>query len=56
MKYRKGVTKSIADAAWYRFKEWLEYFGGIYGVPVLAVEPTYSSFLSYEIHILTILG
>ena len=37
------LAKSINDAAWYRFREWLEYFGQIYGVPVLAVEPRYTS-------------
>ncbi len=33
------LAKSINDAAWYIFREWLEYFGSIYGVPVIAVEP-----------------
>jgi putative transposase len=28
------LAKSISDAAWYRFREWLEYFGVVYGVPV----------------------
>lgn len=37
------LAKSIADAAWYRFREWLEYFGSVYGVPVVAVEPNYTS-------------
>ena len=37
------LAKSIADAAWYKFREWLEYFGRVYGVPVLAVEPAYTS-------------
>ncbi|NEO52701.1 MAG: IS200/IS605 family element transposase accessory protein TnpB [Okeania sp. SIO3B5] len=37
------LAKSIADAAWYKFREWLEYFGSIYGVPVVAVEPAYTS-------------
>ncbi|NEQ67380.1 MAG: IS200/IS605 family element transposase accessory protein TnpB [Symploca sp. SIO2D2] len=37
------LAKSISDAAWYRFREWLEYFGSIYGVPVIAVEPAYTS-------------
>jgi len=27
----------------YRFREWLEYFGKVYGVPVVAVEPAYTS-------------
>jgi putative transposase len=37
------LAKSINDAAWYRFRQWLEYFGSIYGVPVIAVEPKYTS-------------
>jgi putative transposase len=37
------LAKSISDAAWYRFREWLEYFGRIYGVPVIAVEPANTS-------------
>ncbi len=37
------LAKSISDAAWYRFREWLEYFGSVYGVPVIAVEPKYTS-------------
>lgn len=37
------LAKSISDAAWYRFREWLEYLGSIYGVPVIAVEPAYTS-------------
>ncbi|MFZ1027443.1 MAG: transposase [Limnoraphis robusta] len=37
------LAKSINDAAWYRFREWLEYFGRVYGVPVIAVEPAYTS-------------
>ncbi len=37
------LAKSISDAAWHRFREWLEYFGGVYGVPVIAVNPSYTS-------------
>lgn len=37
------LAKSINDAAWYRFREWLEYFGSIYGVPVIAVDPKNTS-------------
>lgn len=29
-----NLAKSISDAAWYRFREWLEYFGVVYGVTV----------------------
>ncbi|MCG5058562.1 MAG: transposase [Limnoraphis sp. WC205] len=37
------LAKSINDAARVRFREWLEYFGRIYGVTVIAVEPAYTS-------------
>jgi putative transposase len=37
------LAKSISDVAWYRFREWLEYFGVVYGVPVIAVKPNYTS-------------
>jgi len=37
------LAKSISDAAWYKFREWLEYFGVVYGVPVIAVNPSYTS-------------
>ncbi len=38
-----NLAKSINDAAWSKFREWLEYFGVIYGVPVIPVEPAYTS-------------
>ena len=38
-----NLSKSINDAAWYRFRLWLEYFGRIYGVPVIAVNSRYTS-------------
>ncbi|MHC5720664.1 MAG: RNA-guided endonuclease InsQ/TnpB family protein, partial [Nostoc sp.] len=37
------LAKSISDVAWYRFREWLQYFGVVYGVPVIAVNPSYTS-------------
>jgi putative transposase len=37
------LAKSISDAAWYLFREWLEYFGSIYEVPVITVEPKNTS-------------
>jgi putative transposase len=33
------LAKSISDAAWRLFREWLEYFGKVFGVPVIAVPP-----------------
>ncbi len=37
------LAKSISDAAWSQFREWLEYFGKVFGVPVIAVAPHYTS-------------
>ena len=37
------LAKSISDAAWDQFAQWLQYFGKIYGKTVIAVAPVYSS-------------
>jgi putative transposase len=37
------LAKSISDAAWNQFAQWLEYFGKIYGTTVIAVAPQYTS-------------
>jgi putative transposase len=37
------LAKSISDAAWDQFAQWLEYFGKIYGKTVVAVAPQYTS-------------
>lgn len=37
------LSKSISDASWSLFRQWLEYFGLIYGVPVIAVAPHFTS-------------
>ena len=37
------LAKSINDVSWRKFREWLEYFGIVYGVPVIAVNPSYTS-------------
>jgi putative transposase len=37
------LAKSISDAAWSQFAQWLEYFGKIYGKTVIAVSPQYTS-------------
>ncbi len=37
------LALSISDAAWTGFRDWLEYFGKVWGVPVVAVEPAYTS-------------
>jgi putative transposase len=37
------LAKSINDAAWYQFREWIEYFGVKYGKITIAVSPSYTS-------------
>ncbi|HEY9846088.1 MAG TPA: RNA-guided endonuclease TnpB family protein [Candidatus Caenarcaniphilales bacterium] len=39
----RKLAKSISDAAWSAFREWLEYFGKIFGVATVAVTPQYTS-------------
>jgi putative transposase len=33
------LAKSISDASWYRFTQWLQYFAKVHGVIVIAVPP-----------------
>ena len=42
VKNRK-LAKSISDAAWSQFAQWLQYFRRIYGKTVIAVAPQYTS-------------
>ncbi|MEG3841585.1 transposase [Microcoleus sp. herbarium14] len=37
------LAKSISDAAWSQFAQWLQYFGKVYGKAVVAVAPQYTS-------------
>jgi putative transposase len=37
------LAKSISDAAWSQFAQWLEYFGKVYRKTVIAVAPQYTS-------------
>src|SRR5919202_1873008 len=37
------LAKSISDAAWSAFRQWLEYFGKVFGVATVAVPPHYTS-------------
>ncbi|HAX79226.1 MAG TPA: transposase [Cyanobacteria bacterium UBA11372] len=37
------LAKSINDASWYLFRQWIEYFAGKYGRKVVAVKPHYTS-------------
>ena len=42
VKNRK-LSKSISDAAWSAFRNWLEYFACVFGVATVAVPPHYTS-------------
>lgn len=37
------LAKSISDAGWTQFREWLEYFAQLFGKQVVAVAPNYTS-------------
>lgn len=37
------LAKSIVDASWYLFRQWLEYFGSKFGREIIAVPPHYTS-------------
>ncbi|MEG4944908.1 transposase [Microcoleus sp. F4-D5] len=37
------LAKSISDAAWSQFAQWLEYFGKVYRKTVIAIPPEYTS-------------
>ena len=39
----RHLAKSITEAAWTQFREWIEYFGKVYGVVTVAVPPHYTS-------------
>ncbi len=37
------LAKSIADASWGIFSQWLSYYGSVFGRPVIKVPPAYTS-------------
>ncbi|MGM9496716.1 RNA-guided endonuclease InsQ/TnpB family protein [Desertifilum tharense IPPAS B-1220] len=39
----RRLAKSISDAAWTQFRQWVEYFGRVFGVVTVAVPPHYTS-------------
>jgi putative transposase len=39
----RHLSKSIPDAAWTKFRSWVEYFGKVFGVVTVAVPPHYTS-------------
>jgi putative transposase len=43
MKRNRRLSKSISDASWTQFRNWVEYFGKIFGKVTIAVNPAYTS-------------
>ena len=39
----RRLAKSISDASWGRFLMWMNYYGAIHAIPVIAVEPAFTS-------------
>ncbi|MFB2770157.1 RNA-guided endonuclease InsQ/TnpB family protein [Pelatocladus sp. BLCC-F211] len=37
------LAKSISDASWYNFRQWLEYFGVKFGREIIAIPPHFTS-------------
>ncbi len=37
------LAKSISDAGWYQYTQWLDYYGKIWDKAVVAVSPNYTS-------------
>jgi len=37
------LAKSMSDASWGKFLSWVNYYGGIHNVPVIAVAPNFTS-------------
>jgi IS605 OrfB family transposase len=37
------LAKSISDASWYQFTQWLNYFSKIYGIVCIAVPPHFTT-------------
>jgi putative transposase len=36
-------AKSISDASWGLFLSWVRYYGGLHGIPIVAVSPRYTT-------------
>ena len=43
LKRNRHLAKSIHDAGWGTFLRWVKYYGHLHGIPVLAVEPAFTS-------------
>ena len=39
----RHLSKSISDASWGMFLQWVEYYGGIHDIPVIGITPSYTT-------------
>jgi putative transposase len=39
----RHLARAISDVGWSRFRWWVEYYGRLHGVPVMAIPPEYTS-------------
>jgi putative transposase len=39
----RHLAKAISDVGWSRLRWWVEYYGRLHGVPVVAIPPAYTS-------------
>ena len=39
----RHLAKAISDVGWSRFRRWLEYYGQLHQIPVIAIAPQYTS-------------
>ncbi len=39
----RHLSKSISDASWGKFLQWVKYYGGLHDIPLIAVTPKYTT-------------
>ncbi len=39
----RRLSKSISDASWGKFLQWVNYYGAVHGIPVIAVPPQFTT-------------
>src|SRR5258708_4204189 len=39
----RHLSKSISDASWGKFLQWVNYYGTVHGIPIIAVPPQFTS-------------
>lgn len=39
----RHLSKAISDASWGKFLQWVNYYGSLHGIPVVAVPPRFTS-------------